>query len=88
VELAINGPEKLLYDKLTLYLVNKLGTGQEKGSDRVAETAAVIQGTEEAKKDKESGIIYTGVYRFLKYCTLDPRLGKLTEMNYTGMSKD
>jgi hypothetical protein len=88
VELAMNGPEKLLHDKLTLHLVDKLGTGQEKGSDRVAETAAVTQGTEEAKKDKESGMIHAGVYRFLKHCTLDPRLGKLTEMNHAGMSKD
>jgi hypothetical protein len=54
----------------------------------VAETTAVTQGTEEAKKDKESGMIYTRVYRFLKYYTLDPHLGKLTEINHTRMSKD
>jgi hypothetical protein len=88
VELAMNGPEKALHDRLTLHLVDKLGSGKDDTDQhgRVAETAAIVQDVEDPKG--ESSNVHHGVYRFLKHCTFDPRLGKLTEMNHKGMTKD
>jgi len=40
----MNGPEKALYDRLTLYLVDKLGSGKDDTDQyrRVAETTAIV----------------------------------------------
>jgi hypothetical protein len=79
-----------LHDKLTLYLVDKLGSSKDNSDKpgRVAETTTIIQEVEEPKDKGKSSNVYYSVYRFLKHYTLDPRLGIITEMNYKGITKD
>ena len=84
----MNGPEKALHDRLTLHLVDKLGSGKDDTDQhrRVAETTTIVQDVEDPKG--ESSNVHHSVYRFLKHYTFDPRLGKLTEINHKGITKD
>lgn len=87
VQLQMNRLEKLEHDDRTLHMLSQLGVGETdtlKVDPRVAETAAERIRLEETN-DCE-GMIHSGVYRYLKHATLDPRLAYLTELNHKDMT--
>jgi hypothetical protein len=88
VQLAWNPVEKRLHDNYTLHMLAALGAGDPgsaNGADtRIAKTRAELSGLEDTA-DAE-GSVHSGVYRYLKHGTMDPRLCVLTELNHRDMS--
>jgi hypothetical protein len=88
VQLAWNPVEKRLHDNYTLHMLAALGAGDPHsahGADtRTAKTRAEMSGLEDQADAK--GSVYSGVYRYLKHGTMDPRLCVLIELNHRDMS--
>ncbi len=88
VQIKMNRKEKREYDDRTLHLMSSLYTGAL--SDvftpaQLTRTTAHIGGL--TNLDSTEGIMNNGIYRFMKHCCIDPRLGKLTYLNHREMSK-
>lgn len=88
VQLAWNPLEKRLHDDYTLHMLAALGAGDPgstMGADtRTAKTRAEMSGLEDPADGE--GSVHSGVYRYLKHGTMDPRLCVLTELNHRDMS--
>ena len=82
--------EKKVHDDKTLHMLSALGAGDpnsENGGDtRVAKTQA--QQAELDDLADSEGVVNTGIYRFLKHGTFDPRLCILTELNHREMTRE